>query len=412
MPTRFGNIIDGAGRLKQIPLARILDTLAQAGTLLSDTRSNPHADAADALSRSTGWSAEMASLALHWTFSEWTRANFDALIRGEFADASWPDRHAHETPQLIAVIAAGSIPQPAVNEIAFALMLKSGVFVKLSAHEHEFIPHLISLIQTLDMDIGAAVDSAYWKGGDDPRGEAMLKAAGAVVCYGGDGAVRAVRDATPEGAPLATHGHKISVAAVGRDALSGPSDALDPALRLARDIAMYEQSGCLSPHAVFVESGAKVKPETFSSILYEALGQIGRVLPQGNVDFETIARVKHLRAEYEMTSYRDGSVNVYATADYSRTVIFDPRPDAEISSVGGRCVMVLPIDSLDNLPLQLSRLNGGLQSVGAEPLVRLDRARPELEHLGASRVCELGKMQRPPLDWKNAGLPCLRSKIR
>lgn len=93
----------------------------------------------------------------------------------------------------------------------------------------------------------------------------------AVVAFGGDETMAAIRAATP-GARHALFGHRFSVALV------------DPRPRLARalalDLCRFDSRGCMAPAAIFVvgDPGALLDP------LAQALDELSRTLPLGRRD--------------------------------------------------------------------------------------------------------------------------------
>ena len=87
-----------------------------------------------------------------------------------------------------------------------------------------------------------------------------------VLAYGGNAALREVRDQVPVTTRFLGYGHKLGIAMVGRAALDmqrGPTTA-----RLAaHDMVRFEQQGCYSPHVVYVERGGAVTPRQFAQHL-------------------------------------------------------------------------------------------------------------------------------------------------
>ena len=61
-------------------------------------------------------------------------------------------------------------------------------------------------------------------------------------------------------------GPKLSLACVGREALSTPAKASRVARNIAIDCSVFNQEACASAHTVFVETGGEVSPEAFSKI--------------------------------------------------------------------------------------------------------------------------------------------------
>src|SRR5208282_5481459 len=100
---------------------------------------------------------------------------------------------------------------------------------------------------------------------------------GGVVAYGDDASIAALSAAAARRArPLAGFGSRLSGALVLPGA--SPSAAETAADGLARDVTLFEQRGCLSPHHVFVVGDAG-EARGFAARLARALERLARRLP-------------------------------------------------------------------------------------------------------------------------------------
>src|SRR5207247_8775921 len=87
---------------------------------------------------------------------------------------------------------------------------------------------------------------------------------------------------------LVAHGPRWSVAVIGRG-------ARDAAAALALDVALHDQRGCLSPHAVYVAGEAR----GFAERLAAALEAVAERLPPGTASIEARAQARFLAAQAE-----------------------------------------------------------------------------------------------------------------
>ena len=69
------------------------------------------------------------------------------------------------------------------------------------------------------------------------------------------------------------------------------------AARAALDVSLYDQQGCLSPHAFYVERRGEVAPAKFAEVLATALEARAHDLPRGIVAAEEAASVQLFRAQ-------------------------------------------------------------------------------------------------------------------
>jgi hypothetical protein len=169
------------------------------------------------------------------------------------------------------------------------------------------------------------------------------------------------------------------------------ADRLDAAA-LARDIALYEQRGCLSPHAVYVVDAA----ERVAHLLATALESIAETWPRAGGAIAERARVRAFLDEAEWAG-------ATVTAGAWGAVLLDPAEEFR-PTCGHRTVRVHRVDGVDAMS---ARLPGGqIECIGAT-----GRVPDDLRDLGVSRLCRIGDMQRPPLSWPRGGLPPLRSLV-
>ncbi|MFL6293674.1 MAG: acyl-CoA reductase, partial [Thermoanaerobaculia bacterium] len=169
---------------------------------------------------------------------------------------------------------------------------------------------------------------------------------------------------------------------------------------LARDVALFDQRGCLSVAAVYTAGDA----EELAARLAEDLANLARQWPPGPADPAALAAVQQARLEAEMRGLRMAHLPIL-----SGTVVVDPDP-AFRPSPGLRTVRVHPLADLDRLPGILSPWKGKLQgaALAGEDAWRLA---PALAGLGISRCAAPGELQSPDVTWHNGGIHPLRALI-
>lgn len=173
---------------------------------------------------------------------------------------------------------------------------------------------------------------------------------------------------------------------------------------IARDVALHDQRGCLSPQAVFVETDGPQTACGFADRLSDALERIAVALPPGRPSAAAAAARRRFAEDAEWTGaafVRDRPGGV---------VVCEERP-AFRSGPGGRAVRVQPIGSLAALPLVLpaGRIECvGLAATGPETAALV----PSLRRIGVARVCPAGRMQEPSLAWPRGQRAPLGSLLR
>lgn len=289
-------------------------------------------------------------------------------------------------PTLVAHVLASNVPALALPAAALgslagrAVLLKSGRADPLSA------PAFQRALAAVDPELAATVVPVYWRGGDVDAERAALASAAVVVASGNDASIVAL--AGRLGERLVGHGARTSVAVVA-------SDDADVAGALARDVAMHDQRGCLSPQAVFVVGDAA----RFAERLAAALENVALDLPPApaSVDERAARRTAVAGAEWDGARVvRDGARGTVLLAPDAR-----PRPHP-----GHRTIWVHPLASLADLPALLPA--GAIECVGvAGATLPLDALRAR----GVARVCPIGRMQRPSLAWPRGQRPPLRTLV-
>jgi len=275
---------------------------------------------------------------------------------------------AAEDPGLVAHVLASNVPALALPAIALGCLAGAAVVVKSGHGDRVSGPAFQRALASVDPDLAATVVTAYWPGGERALDDVLLDRAQVVIATGRDSTLAAIAARAP--GKVIGYGARVSVAALRDDA---------PAGALALDVVLHDQRGCLSPHAVYVAGNARA----FAERLARVFNGVAAHLPPGRLTTEERATVRALRDEAEWEGAR-------VLAGPGGTVIYDERPRFR-PTCGLRTVRVHPLAALpDVLP------PGRVECVGFWGLVPDTTA---LERLGVSRVCPVGRMQRPPLAW-------------
>ena len=308
-----------------------------------------------------------------------------ALVEHEFG-AGAAGRPAPAGPSLVGHVLAGNVPALGLPAIALGCLVGAAVVVKSGRDDPLSAPAFHRALAAVDPALAATVVTAYWPGGERAWEEAAFARADVVVASGTDETVAAL--AGRLGARLLAHGERVSVAAVSREGL-GRDEPL--AERLALDVALHDQRGCLSPCAVYVEADGRLSPMAFAERLAAALDTVARALPPGPATIEERAARRTLEGEAEW----EPRCRVLGGA--GGLVVYDPRP-AFRPIAGRRAIRLHPLDTLAALPVMLPRGRVecvGLAASGPETAALV----PALRALGVARICPIGRMQQPTLAW-------------
>lgn len=291
----------------------------------------------------------------------------------------------------VVAILASNLPALAVQPLWPALALRRPILLKSPSAEPLFVPAFLDALVRREFRLTGAVAAATWRGGDARLEAPVLERAAIVIAYGDEPALADLRRRAP--GKVIEYGPKTSLAVVG--------EGIDPrevAEGLARDVALFDQRGCLSIAAVYTAGDA----EELAVRLEEALAELARRWPPGPADPAVLAAVQQARLEAEMRGLRRAELPILAG-----TVLVERKEDF-LPSPGLRTVRVHPVPDLERVPEILVPWRGKLQGAGlaGEDAWRLA---PNLAMLGISRCARPGDLQSPDVTWHNGGIHPLRA---
>jgi hypothetical protein len=404
---------EGGKGVRSLPIAEIIAAIDRAVTPWGDPHAIGRAEVVKALSEETGYSPAMVDRALYDIARTFRASELWRLLRRELPEPAVLDRFVARPaggyeraygPELTAIVLSGNVFPVAAESMILSLLAKSPCLVKASTRDRLFPDLFARSLTAADPRIAESLAVTWWPGGDTEIERAVFGAAGAVIVYGGAEAVAAVRERTPATTRFIAHGPKISFGIVA------PTHASDPATARAAadDVSIFDQQGCVSPHTLYVLGG----PEhafAFARLLAVAMAQVELATPRGRLSVEDAARIHQARGAAEFRPDVDVLIPPTGTA---WTVIADPDPAFAVSCLN-RVVYVKPLAQLDDLPHLLAFVQPYLQTAGVagDDPFRLMAANI-LGPLGVARVCRLGRMQRPPADWRHDGRPRLLDLLR
>lgn len=314
-------------------------------------------------------------------------------------------------PELLVHFAAGNIPNPALMSLITGLLARSAQLMKC-ASGNALLPRLFAhSIYENDPKIGACLEIAEWPGGNVEIESAVLAEAACVTATGSDEALESIRRRLPENVRFLGHGHRISVGFVTRAAVEGfgARKWIDAAVA---DICAWDQRGCLSPQAIYVEAGAHLSPEDFADLLAGGLRGYETLIPAGPRDAALASVIQSRRGFYEIRAAASPGTRVWTSEGTTAwTVVLEGEPLFQ-PSCGHRFIFVKRISGVEEFLAALAPAHGQVSTVG---LAATDEEREPISHRlarwGVTRICPLGRMQQPPLAWHHDGRPALADLV-
>ena len=386
--------------------------LGRAGARFLDPADPLRLEAEERLPATADISPEMARAVIEGMARDWTGERLAGLVSAELPQPEALDRFVPQpgggrarafAPALSFHIGAGTVPGVSATSMLRGLLLGSATLVKPGVGDVVLPVLLARALAEEAPRLASAAAVLYWSGGSGEHAESVaLEASDLVVAYGGDATVRSLRERLPATTPLVAYHHRLSVALVGRSGLSHES-LPEVAAALARAVALFDQRGCVSPHAVLVEQGGDSGAIELAEALARELDGLHRALPPTRPAPSHASAVHQLRRTCELRRAAGEDVELHAGPGASWTVVLEPVAKLEPSCLGRTVHVHSVADALD-APALLEPVGRHLQTVGVAGLgERIEEVAAALGKVGAVRICPLGDVPFPPPWWHHDG---------
>jgi hypothetical protein len=368
----------------------------------------------------TGFSEQTLAAGLNAFFKNLTVENLEKLIVHDLGhtqrlDDFFHDKHDDEKrcagwargPEFIVHITAGNIPNPAFVSIILGLLTRSAQFVKCASGK-AFLPRMFAhSIYDAEPKLGACLEIAEWKGGADELEAAVFAECDCATVTGSDETLATIRQKLPAKARLLGYGTRVSFGYISHQALSTHA-AKRLAQNTSKDIAAWDQLGCLSPHLIYVENGGSVSPEMFAEMLAGEMEALEGAQPRGKLSAADAAAIATRRSFYEIRSAHSMDTKLFTSAGSTAwTVIYENDSRFQLSC-GSRFIYVKSVANLADALAGADAMRNKTSTVGlASTEARGAELALAFARWGATRICPLGQMQNPPLTWRHDGRPSL-----
>ncbi|MEL6181127.1 MAG: acyl-CoA reductase, partial [Myxococcota bacterium] len=299
---------------------------------------------------------------------------------------------------------ASTIPTSGWIPVVGSLALGSAVIIKAPKQVLAAAEHLAASLAEFDPLMGQAVAVETWTGGGHTDAELVAHCDGIVVSGGRQAVDRYAAlclARRSRSIPCVVFGPGESVAVVPAEQGEPSEDVLDD---LALDVVAYDQLGCLSPTALWVEQG---HGEAWAEGLAHALDMSAVHMPRGEVPDDAAAAIMQRRGTAAFLG------RVFDVRD--AVVLWEPEPLEGESPryrtvpvhtyTGGAVGLAEALYAQNPSRLLLSA------AVAGNDQVRRSYASALLP-LGIHRVCRPGTMQTPPATWHHDGMNWLSRLVR
>ena len=296
-------------------------------------------------------------------------------------------------PETILHVVSGNTPHAALQSLIGGLLLGSRNLVKLP---RDGLIEVEEFVSRLPAELQSAVETSEELPGS------WLDAADAVIVYGSDETIAALRSRVAPGKIFTGHGHKASLGIVWED----PDFASCGGA--ARDASLFDQQGCLSPQVFYVREVRPGFARDYAERLAAAMDQFNRTHPRGPISVAEKAEIANLRAAYRFRAAGDLRVALWeGGGNLDWTVVYEEDSWFTASPLN-RVVFVKPLP--DGLASAMGPASAQVGAVGLWPCAA--ELAERFADLGPSRFCPIGRMQDPPWTWHNGGVACLASLVK
>jgi len=288
-------------------------------------------------------------------------------------------------------VVSGNTPHAAFQSVIRGLLAGCFNRVKLPSAG---LPEFETWLATLPPPLASLIEARH----DLP--DEWLDSAAAVV-FGNAATLAFFRGRLKPGIPLLEHGPKLGIAVVFEPCAAAAS-------LVAEDVLRFDQQGCLSVQAVYVEGDAEVI-ENFGGELAAAMAAFRLRNPRSLPTLSESGAVSNARELARFRAANGEGLRLWESAGSTEwTVVHDPDPRLAPGPLNG----FVTLHSFHGIlePGTLGPEAAFLSGVSIHPFSHATASR--LETLAPPRICAVGSAQDPTLFWHHDGLLPLASLVR
>lgn len=224
---------------------------------------------------------------------------------------------------------AGNVQVLGMFALVQAILTKNVNLLKISSRDDGVFMKLLSAFKDVEFvtkggykitgnDLLKTISIVYFEHTNTDAGKLMSKNANVRIAWGGREAVETVAS-YPKNYDTEDiiFGPKISFSVIANDVLVDERAAKKLARKVAVDSSVFDQTGCASPHNLYIEEGGNVSPLEFTEYLSAAMAKVALQIPKGETSVEQISNIHSIRGLYDFKG------RVWASSDSTWTVLFD-----------------------------------------------------------------------------------------
>jgi hypothetical protein len=288
-------------------------------------------------------------------------------------------------------VVAGNSPGVSAQTIVRNAITRSDAIIKTPANDPVTAVAVLRTMGDLDAThpVTRHVSAVYWRGGDEKTEQVAYSSPNIdkIVAWGGSAGIRHVARFVGPGVELISLDPKISISLLGSEVLTDPASRTEAARRLAVDVGMMNQEGCVNSRVAYVETAEVTNAEAAVRQLAQEFYAALQALPA-----EQSTPVEHiphpLRDEVEAALLLgEPEVVGGGTGAGGALISGDGRPVDYVAALAARYLNLVPVPDLTAV---FARISSTTQTCGVFPVDLRVRMRDELALAGVQRVATLG----------------------
>ena len=240
-------------------------------------------------------------------------------------------------------------------------------------------------------DLLKTISVVYFSRNAVKLGEMMSKEADVRIAWGGRESVETV-SAYPAryDAETVIFGPKLSFSVIAREELSSIQEARKLARKVSVDVSVFDQTGCASPHNLYIEEGGEVSPEEFSDLLGRSMEKTEIQIPKPTMSAEQVAQIHSIRGVYDFKGEVRGSEKM------SWTLLLDELDEID-KPVYSRVLFIHKVNSIFDT---LKHIDENVQTIGiAAPQEKALDYATQATRKGVMRLPLIGRMLNFEMPW-------------
>src|SRR5215469_2410270 len=301
-------------RASDVGAERMADALVRTFELWRQRDHVRRRDAVREIARSAGYSVAMLDSSIDALLKPFTRKALEAMAARISAKGG-------SSTRTVGFIAAGNVVGAGIHEVAIALIAGAHVAIKTASAEPVFFPEFARTVAEIDPDVGARLEVLHWDRSRTDLTAELIENCEIVAAYGDDATIAALRRSNVIG-----FGSRVSAAAVAPGAIA-PLRLNRVVESLARDVVLFEQLGCLSPHQVFVVTSDDNAARDFAVRIAAALERVGESMPPARIPIRDAVEIRGVRERARWRAIAGAPVELFEGRGLEWTVVFERQPD-------------------------------------------------------------------------------------